>query len=82
MSNLERNNLEAHVDLCAERYAQLNDKLDQLDQRLGNMENCMQDLNRLVNTFKQETISRYLTWAGVIIASLCGTVGWLASRLL
>jgi chromosome segregation ATPase len=82
MSDLEKKSLEAHVDLCAERYSQLNDKLDQMDQRLGNLEITMQDLNRTVNTFKHETVTRYLTWAGVIIATLCGTVGWLASRLI
>jgi|LakMenEpi03Aug12_release.lakeMendotaPanAssembly.Ray.scaffolds.fasta_scaffold3801723_2 predicted nucleic acid-binding Zn-ribbon protein len=82
MSELERQNLEAHVDLCAERYNQLRDKLDQLDQRLGDLEQTMRQIHQELTQFRERTINRYLTWAGVIIASLCGTVGWLASRLL
>ena len=31
---IEKENLEAHVELCAERYNQLNEKLDNLDRRL------------------------------------------------
>ena len=38
MAASERNNLEAHVDLCAERYKALEDKLDKLEQRMTNME--------------------------------------------
>ena len=38
MAASERNSLEAHVDLCAERYKALEDKLDKLEQRMTNME--------------------------------------------
>jgi predicted nucleic acid-binding Zn-ribbon protein len=38
MAESERNNLGAHVDLCAERYRSLEDKLDKLENRMGTME--------------------------------------------
>lgn len=38
MAASERTSLEAHVDLCAERYKALEDKLDKLEQRMTNME--------------------------------------------
>lgn len=38
MAESERTNLEAHVDLCAERYKALEDKLDKLEQRMHTME--------------------------------------------
>ena len=38
MAASERASLEAHVDLCAERYKALEDKLDKLEQRMTNME--------------------------------------------
>lgn len=34
----ERTNLGAHVDLCAERYQNLENKLDSLEKRMGTME--------------------------------------------
>jgi phage shock protein A len=38
MAASERASLEAHVDLCAERYKALEDKLDKLEQRMTTME--------------------------------------------
>jgi phage shock protein A len=38
MAASERTSLEAHVDLCAERYKALEDKLDKLEQRMTAME--------------------------------------------
>ena len=38
MASSERTSLEAHVDLCAERYKALEDKLDKLEQRMHTME--------------------------------------------
>ncbi len=38
MAESERTNLGAHVDLCAERYKALENKLDKLEQRMTNME--------------------------------------------
>ena len=34
---LERTNLEAHVDLCAERYRVLEEKVNNIDRRLDAM---------------------------------------------
>lgn len=82
MSELERHNLEAHVDLCAERYQQLRDKLDNLDLRLGDLERTMHTIHQDLTQFREKTVNRYLTWAGVIIGSLCAVIGWLASRLI
>lgn len=38
MAQSERSNLGAHVDLCAERYRTLENKLDSLEERMGKME--------------------------------------------
>jgi phage shock protein A len=38
MAASERTSLEAHVDLCAERYRALEEKLDKLEQRMTTME--------------------------------------------
>jgi len=38
MAESERTNLEAHVDLCAERYRTLEKKLDNLEERMDKLE--------------------------------------------
>ena len=37
-TEIEKKNLEAHVELCAERYKSLEEKLDNLDQRVSAIE--------------------------------------------
>jgi polyisoprenoid-binding protein YceI len=41
---IERENLEAHVELCAERYRLLETKLDTLEERLVGLHKVMGDL--------------------------------------
>lgn len=37
-TNIEKNNLEAHVELCAERYDKLETKLDSLEKKVESLE--------------------------------------------
>jgi len=37
-TDIEKKSLEAHVELCAERYANLDNKLDNLESRMDKME--------------------------------------------
>lgn len=37
-TDIEKKSLEAHVELCAERYANLENKLDSLESRMDKME--------------------------------------------
>lgn len=37
-SDIEKINLEAHVELCAERYKSLEQKIDQVDKRISELE--------------------------------------------
>lgn len=41
MAESERTSLEAHVDLCAERYRALEKKLDNLEERMDKLEEHM-----------------------------------------
>ena len=37
-TTIEKQNLEAHVELCAERYKNLEDKLDNLDSKVSDLD--------------------------------------------
>lgn len=43
-TNIEKKNLEAHVELCAERYAALENKLNTLDERMTVIEKHIVDI--------------------------------------
>jgi chromosome segregation ATPase len=44
-TGIEKVNLEAHVELCAERYAALEQKLNTVDKRLSDLEDLMVEIN-------------------------------------
>ena len=70
MSNtteLERNNLEAHVDLCAIRY-------EQLDERLSNVETKIDTLHTAISMGQQSMTKVIIGAAGTIVTGLLSTI--------
>jgi hypothetical protein len=65
MAESERSNLGAHVDLCAERYRSLEEKLDKLENRMTNMEENIIVIRTKLSETKAETSS---TASGQIIS--------------
>ena len=51
-TDIEKENLEAHVELCAERYKNLEQKLDSLDKRMSTVE---EHLLAIRNNISQKT---------------------------
>lgn len=73
MSDIEKKSLEAHVELCAERYETLNARLLAIDTHLA-------ALNAALTANVSGQYKTYLGWAGVIIITLVGLVVHFATR--
>jgi hypothetical protein len=67
MSELEKTNLEAHVDLCAERYKGLHDRLTAIEQSLKRIADDM------LVSHKSSNKTLIMT-AGTVIAGLLSTI--------
>ena len=65
MAESERSNLGAHVDLCAERYRSLEDKLDKLENRMSTLEEHIIIIRTKLSDTKAETVG---TTSGQIIS--------------
>jgi tetrahydromethanopterin S-methyltransferase subunit G len=66
-TNLEKNNLEAHVDLCQQRYEQLESRLTKIEQKV---EDIHSDI-----TAGQQSMTKVLIGAtGTIVAGLLSTI--------
>ena len=77
-TEIEKQNLEAHVELCAVRYGSLENKLDNLEQRMDKLEIHLVDIknslaDRVAGSDKQ-TISIFTTMMGVVLAGLIGFI--------
>ena len=66
-TELERSNLEAHVDLCAIRYQQLDQRLTNLEDKVDNMRNEILD--------GQKSLTKVIVGtAGTVVAGILSVV--------
>ena len=66
-TELEKQNLEAHVDLCSERYKGLHDRLSAIEIRLAKM-------NEDMGTSHKSSQKTIIATAGTVVAGLLSTV--------
>jgi prefoldin subunit 5 len=67
MSDIEKENLEAHVELCSQRY-------DALEKRLTSVEEKIVTLQTTIEKSHLSTIKVLIGTAGTVIASVLGVV--------
>lgn len=79
-TDIEKKSLEAHVELCAERYNALEAKLSTLDGKIGGVASMIKELKDSVSTMSQKQNDRLIGWGVGIIAALCGITGWLIAH--
>jgi hypothetical protein len=73
-SRLERENLEAHVDLCAERYRVLEEKFNRLESKVDNIADSMDKMIEKQASEKSANTKLVLGAAATIIMGLLSTV--------
>jgi|SaaInl74LU_5_DNA_1037368.scaffolds.fasta_scaffold00037_17 hypothetical protein len=85
-TGLEKESLEAHVDLCAERYGQMKKDLEMLahginntNTRLDNLENLIITIDNRLSEKENNALRSIIRIAGILIFGLLGslaTVVW------
>jgi hypothetical protein len=79
-TEIEKKSLEAHVELCAERYKLLELKLDSLEEKIGKVADTITVLRSMMEKSTQKRTDQLLSWGIGIIGVLLATVGWLATH--
>jgi chromosome segregation ATPase len=81
-TELEKQSLEAHVDLCAERYGHLEQELKNLQQtttatnsRLDRLEEMIKKISDRLTEKENSALRTIIKIAGTIIVTLLGTLG-------
>jgi hypothetical protein len=67
MIDIEKENLEAHVELCAQRYQNLDDRLTSIEGKVG-------DLRKLIEEGQNSMTKVIIGTAGTVIASVLSLV--------
>lgn len=79
--DIEKESLEAHVELCAARYSRLEEKLDNLEGRVIGIETVLGEIRDTVIRDREKRQSQLITWGVAIIGSLATAVAVLSYRL-
>jgi len=82
MSELEKESLEAHVDLCSERYNGLHRELKNLGNRMDKFEKTLSELKDMMISMKADRNKQLINWGVGIIGVLVSAVGALLFVLL
>ncbi len=82
MSELEKESLEAHVDLCSERYNGLHRELKNLGTRMDKFEKTLAELRDMMVSMKHDRNKQLISWGIGLIGVLGSAVGALLFVLL
>lgn len=76
-TDIEKKSLEAHVELCAERYKFLETKLESVEQKCEELVVAISSVKSTVETMATKTNDRLISWGVGIIGTLVALCGWL-----
>ena len=79
-TDIEKKSLEAHVELCAERYRYLEEKLESLEARSIENNKMISDIRSMIQTVVANRNDQIIKWGLGIIVTLGGMVGWLVTH--
>jgi hypothetical protein len=79
-TDIEKKSLEAHVELCAERYRMLELKIHNVESDVSSVKTMVAEVHDMMQKMAAKQTDRLISWGIGIIGFLIGTVGWLISQ--
>ena len=76
-TDIEKKSLEAHVELCAERYRFLQNKLDTVDQKMGMLDETIKKVHDMIHDLSNRRNDQIMSWGLAIVAGMTGIIGYL-----
>jgi hypothetical protein len=76
-TDLEKKSLEAHVDLCAQRYRFLEEKITGMDEKIEAVVDTVSGVKASVDKMAEKSNDRLINWGVGIIMFLVGSIGYL-----
>jgi len=76
-TDIEKKSLEAHVELCAERYRLLELKIENVEKSVGSVKTVVTEVHEMMHEMANKRNDQLINWGIGIIGTLIGTVAWL-----
>lgn len=75
-TDIEKKSLEAHVELCAQRYKFLEEKLQDVEDKVNGVKTTVEDLHDMLAQVVNKRNDQLINWGVGIIACLVTSLGW------
>jgi hypothetical protein len=79
-TNIEKKSLEAHVELCAERYSALESRLDNVDTKISQLEKIICEVRDMVQSMAEKRNDQLINWGIGVIGTLVAAIGYLVTQ--
>jgi hypothetical protein len=79
-TNIEKKSLEAHVELCAERYNALEDKMTAMSISIAHLCDMVAEVKASVSKISEKNTDRLISWGVAIIGFLSASTIYLISH--
>ena len=76
-TDIEKKSLEAHVELCAERYKLLEIKLESVEEKITTVASSVETVKKAVQTMANRNNDRLINWGIGIIVTLLSALAWM-----
>jgi hypothetical protein len=81
-TDIEKKSLEAHVELCAQRYQFLETKLDTLESTLITQAKMITEVHDIVHAMANKRNDQLIAWGLGIIGTMGAAIAWLTVQYL
>jgi hypothetical protein len=79
-TDIEKKSLEAHVELCAERYRMLELKIETVESGVDSVKIMVTEVHEMMHTMADKRNDQLINWGIGIIGFLVATVGWMLTN--
>ena len=79
-TDIEKKSLEAHVELCAERYNALETRLDHVDSKISSLSDVIREVHDMVQRMSEKRTDQLIGWGVGLIGALSATVIYLITH--
>jgi hypothetical protein len=79
-TDIEKKSLEAHVELCAERYRMLELKIETVESGVDSLKSMVTEVHSMVHAMSAKRNDQLISWGIAVIGVLLATIGWMITH--
>jgi hypothetical protein len=76
-TEIEKKSLEAHVELCAERYNKLEQRFEHVEGKISGLEVLLREVHDMIQRMAEKRTDQIISWGVGIIGALIATTMYL-----